>query len=179
MILPFPPRRSHLRAFWLALNLAAAVACSLAFVALQIPKSVPTMLAFLGAVAAAGLAWQDGPVWLYRAWNRVARSLGRMGQWWVLAVTYYLVLSATGRRGSRLDFAAPSGSMWKPFGFASNGVTHHNGAYGRGWLHSLLDQARAPERIWWLGVVPFLVLLSLFPRQAGSDEMPANTYTLF
>ena len=178
MTLPFPPRRSHLTAFWLGLHAAAFVAAGLLGLGLGIPGAALGIAVLLAGTLALGLIRRDTVLFFYRAWNKAAQVVARLGQGWILAVTYYLVLTPIGRAGSRLDLASSPGSMWRPYraGHASANGTAEPRA---GWARRLAREARGRDRAWWIGVLPLLVILSLFASRSGDEDVPSNIYTLY
>jgi hypothetical protein len=178
MTLPFPPRRSHLSAFWLALNLGSILASSGLALGLGFHQGIVALPVAFIATAAIGLIWRDGPLFLYRVWNKAAQTVARVGQWWVLAVTYYLVLSVTARGGSRLDLVRRTGSMWKAYG-DGNGTRNVTGGTRRGWASRFAREARGRERAWWISVLPLLLVVSLFGLDSKDEDVPSNIYTLY
>lgn len=176
--LPFPPRRSHLRAFWLGLHGVALAASALVALGLGMGRAGVALAVFFAVTLAAGLRWSEGPLALYRAWHRTGKAVARIGQWWTLAVTYYLLFAVTGRAGARLDLGPPSGSTWQPY---ASGDATGNGTRepAGGWVGRFVREARHPRRTWWLAVLPCLVILSLFTDDARGEDVPSNIYTLY
>ena len=43
----------------------------------------------------------------------------------------------------------------------------------------LAREARGRDRAWWIGVLPLLVILSLFASRSGDEDVPSNIYTLY
>lgn len=178
MTLPFPPRRSHLTGFWLALNLAALIGAILVGLWLGLGERIVLLPALFAATIAGGLAWRDGIVVAYRVWNRAARAVAAVGQWWIVALTYYLGLTVLRRvSGSRLDLAPPASSMWKPY--PADRATNGAPATAAGWVRQSFAAARSADRPWWTGLLPLLLVLSLFPHRDTREDVPSNIYTLY
>jgi hypothetical protein len=178
MTLPFPPRRAHLTAFWLGLNLPILPLAALVPVGGGGATRALLAVALLASTLTAGFLWREAPLYLYRVWNKAAVGVALVGRRWVLAASYYLVISAAARGGSRLELALPSGSMWRPYG--SRGPDGDPArAPGRGWVRRLLEDARRPEHGWRLSLVPFLVLLSWLHVETSDEDVPSNVYTLY
>ena len=178
MTLPFPPRRSHLTAFWLGLHAAAFVAAGLLGLGLGTPRVAVVVALLLTGTLALGLGWGDSVLLAYRAWNKAAGVIARIGQGWILAVTYYLVLTPIGRAGSRLDLASSPGSTWRPYG-AGHASGNGTAEPRAGWARRLAREARGRDRAWWLGVLPLLLIMSLFASGSGDEDIPSNIYTLY
>lgn len=176
--LPFPPRRSHLRAFWLGLHGPAFAAGALLALNSGTQRAGIALAIVLAATLAAGLRWSEIVLAAYRAWHRAGKAVARIGQWWTLAVTYYLLFAITGRAGARVDLAPPSGSMWTPYG---SGDTTGDGVRepAVGWVGRFVREAGGPRRAWWLAVLPSLVIVSLFTNDAPDEDVPSNIYTLY
>jgi hypothetical protein len=178
MTLPFPPRRSHLTAFWLGLHVAAFAVAGLLALGLGAPRAALAVALLLTGTLALGLGRRDSVLPAYRAWNKAAGVIARIGQGWILAVTYYLALTAIGRTGSRLDLASSPGSMWRPYG-AGHASGNGTAEPRAGWARRLAHEARSRDRAWWIGVLPLLMILSLFASDSGDEDIPSNIYTLY
>ena len=126
---------------------------------------------------AAGLIWTDGPLFLYRGWNKAADVVAAVGQWWVLAIIHYLVFVVVGRAGSRLDLAPSRGSMWRPY--ARSATANGTPEPRVGWVRRFAREGRGRGRGWWIPIMPLLLILSLFVTDTADEDIPSNVYTLY
>jgi hypothetical protein len=177
--LPFPPRRSHFVAFWLGLNLALGVVLFIALGSLLGPPGIWSALAGTLGLVVGGLIWQDGSLFLYRAWKKASELVMRMSKGWVLAVLYYVVLTPVGLTGARLELDRPSGTMWRPYETEPTDPVGARGARNRTGLGRLRAEARARDRLWWLAVGPFLVVIAALHLESEEEDLPSAIYTLY
>jgi hypothetical protein len=177
--LPYPPRRSHLRGFWLVLTLTLA---PLYMVALWLfgPGLAMTAsgLVLFGAVVL-GFAWAPLPKVLYRIWMLAAQRFAVVGRLYVAALIHFLLLPSAGRAEAALALSDPKGSMWRPYRAAPEGAGGSVAAEEK-WFMQLVRESRTRGRGWWLLLLPPLMVLSLFVADAKDDKsVPENIYTLF
>jgi len=177
MTLPFPPRRSELAAFWLVLN--GGLALGLAIVLIIVGRSdlLWLALALPSGLALLGLLRRDFQMRCFSYWRRGARTAASAFQRWVLLVTYYVVISLVARGGSSIKTRSPD-AAWSAFREETGLDASFSGGDGA-WMLQIVRSARAPDRIWWLALLPFLMMISLFQGKSGEKDIPTNIYTLY
>jgi hypothetical protein len=179
LALPFPPRRSHLRAFRLGVTIASAVGLFLVCRALGWSAAWLIALAIAAGVYLVGWVWSGLSLRLYRLWNRAAGRVGALARVWLVALLHYAVLSLSRSDGTELNIHHPGGSLWQAY---HTGASHLSfGPDSRaGWVSQFVREAWRPGRRWWLLLLPLFLLLSLFTVDEDRREVvPENIYTLF
>jgi hypothetical protein len=66
--LPFPPRRSHIRAFWWTLIFFLALLLALLARLIELPGVIITGGLVIAVVAVSGVIWERIPAFCYRLW---------------------------------------------------------------------------------------------------------------
>ena len=176
--LPFPPRRSHLTAFWLGMNAVVMAGLLVLLTALGAQNGIRIFLGILVVVLIAGFAWKPPVLFLYRIWRKGNAIVVRAVRWWVLTVMYFVVFPVVGRGGTRLNTEAAGHTSWRAYepGSGSEGGTREARMT---WLRRVLGETRDMERAWWLPLLPFVLLISLLYAGEKEEEVPSNIYTLY
>jgi hypothetical protein len=176
--LPYPPRRSHLTAFWLGMNAMVMAGLLLLLAALGAQDGIRIFLGTLVVVLIAGLAWKPPVLLLYRIWRKGTGIVVDGVRWWVLTVMYFVVFPVVGRGGTRLNTEAAGQAGWRDYepGSGSDGGTREARMT---WLRRVLGETRDRERSWWLPLLPFVLLVSLLHTGEKAEEVPSNIYTLY
>jgi len=180
--LPFPPHRSHLTGFWLILHGLGLVLVGLVSLVERSGSLGPVLAALLVASIASGLASRDLRLFGYRAWNRAARLLGALAQWWVLRVVHLLLLGPIRLAGSKLPVARQGVTMWEsyPEQLGQTVEEVHTPSGMSSACRHLLRQATGPNRRRWLALAPFLTLLSYLAVEKNQEfDVPTQRYTLY
>jgi hypothetical protein len=180
-MLPFPPRRTSLWAFWTALSLSAGalvtvlLAITLGWAWTATGPAVATGLVF------SGWMWPQIIKFFYRAWNKLAREFARFARFWVLAVFYYVVFTPVAWSGSlfRVAMPKPGESLWMKHQTLSM-EAHLQPSSTRSWISAYLSWCGGAQNLWGVWLVPFLLLLSLLGTdEQHKDSVPSNIYTLY
>lgn len=184
--LPYPPRKAFIRSLWVVSNAIASLMVSIAVALMFGPVwLVPVGLLF-GGLILLGYRWTEPQIKLYRAWNRFARGINRLGFQWILFLSHRLLLRAIGGEGSKFEGATSSGDHTRWSGYpesyssasASSQFSPVEEVQWSGWIGEYLRWARGDGNLWALWLLPFLMSLSLF-RQENESNAPSNIYTLF
>ena len=139
------------------------------------------------AIGLAACAVSNPALWTvpYRAWNSFARRIVNGARLYVLALCYMVVTAAGfGIRSNRFMRNSESGSGWLPhqeaFPSDTDGSTvkKRGGVAPRNWKTDYVMWARATGDPLKIGILPFLVLLSILDYSEDID-VPTTTYTLF
>jgi hypothetical protein len=179
LTLPFPPRRSHLTAFWLGLNAMAAVVLFLLALALGTRAAVVVVPVLVATSIAVGSVWREPVLFFYRAWRKLSRIVIRSAQWWVSAVVYFGVLPLVGRAGTRLEIHPGVSPRWQEYEPGTDPYQGADDGSAPGAFRRLRAAARAPERAWWLPLLPLFAALSFLHGEAQEEDLPSNIYTLY
>jgi hypothetical protein len=187
LLLPSPPRRAWVLAFWLALSgLTIAVVGPLATVLLSPGWAVIVTMGVL-VMAVSGSLQPGRVVRMYAAWNSLATLFVRAASVYVRALMFFVVIAAAGRSGSALQLARPgsAGSLWiprtssGPHSYRHQHLAPASRATARGWMRAYLQWCRDTGNIWAVCLVPFWVLIAAFGIRQGPDRVPTHTYTLY
>ncbi len=178
-----PPRRAHLRAFWLIQSAYIGVLGAILGRAVGLPRYVFTGIILGLLVALFGFAWPQATAGFYRSWARWAENYGRWAKRWLLRICYYFVFTPAGCVGSTISGERRE-SMWVPRSTLSPltygsphdlpfpGCTRHRlGAYYPGWAYK-------SGHLWALGLWPFLFLIAALDDE-NPDRYSGHIYTLF
>jgi hypothetical protein len=173
--LPFPPRRSHIRAFWWTLIFFLALLLALLARLIELPGVIITGGLVIAVVAVSGVIWERIPAFCYRLWFHANKRFALGAQLYVAALIHFLVFSSAPKAQIELKLNDTQGSMWRPYPIRSPESARAH----EGWVGQFLENTRMPERRWWLFLLPLLLMLALFRAGQASDVMPENIYTLF
>ena len=179
-----PPRRAHLRAFWLVQSTYIGVLVTIIARAVGLRFNILLLGIFIWLlVALFGLAWPQAVAGFYRSWARWAENYGRWAKKWLLRICYYLVLTPAGCASSAISGERRE-SMWAPrstFSPLTYGSPHdlpfpgctrgRIAAYYPGW-------ASKSGHLWALGLLPFLFLIAALDDKS-TDRYSGHIYTLF
>ena len=176
--LPFPPRRSHLHAFWWTLMLITGLVVLFSAHVLASPVIVGFGGSFLVVLLVAGLIWKQIPDFVYRAWFYAQKGFARVAQIYVAALIFFVVITTAKGADGALQISGASGSMWRTYPARLTKPKEPMGS-GQGWVAEFLHNARTPDRRWWLFLLPLLIVLALFRSGSASGQTPENIYTLF
>jgi hypothetical protein len=182
--LPTPPRRAHLRSFWIALwaMLASSAAIVMWFFALPHPL---TIFLAVGLVAI-GLMMTKWISPFYAIWNKVARRVAFITRLALMGICYFVVFVVVALAGARFTRkrSRSMGTTWTPRGNHSetpgprfSSVTLKD-ATERGWATAYFIWARRTGNWWAVVLLPFLFLLSVLADE-DTKTLPAHIYTLF
>lgn len=177
--LPFPPRRSHLIAFWWTLTLFMGLVLLFAAQLMASPMgTIGVGGAALVVLLVSGLIWKQIPAFVYRVWFSANKRFARVAQVYVASLIHFVVFTTAKSADSALQLSEVKGSMWRTYPARS---TKPGGAARsrHSWVAEFLQNAKTPERRWWLFLLPLLLVLALFRSGKESSEMPENIYTLF
>jgi hypothetical protein len=183
ILLPSPPRRVTLRAFWIVLSASAGLVFAVAGAVLGFP-----LWPVAGAVVALGLG-VPGWVWPatverpYQLWNGVAEACARFAR---LALTglCFLVVSAAAMAGSPIVMGRTSRSGWfrRPTlpaaTYLSPSRAPGNGRSPDGGLRHLVGSSRESGAWWAITLVPLLWLLSMV-QTSERGSFGGDIYTLY
>jgi len=179
LILPYPARRAHLRAFSLAIGVTAGLAlgCLLAFRLGVWGIGLGLSLGLIGA--AVGLRWPQCMRRAYILWNRFGELYMRAVRF-TMKLICFLILTLLGRRGaSPLNLVHPRAaeSFWEP----REQADHRSALDGTraGWCHGYVAWARRSGKWWALSLLPLLVVLAAIETEAEAAMPSQTTYTLF
>lgn len=192
MMMPKPPTRAALRAFWVLVSVVAGLVLGVGLTMLDLVSSAGAVtvgvLAVVG-LAGFGIARPYAVSFPYRVWNWLAAQVAARLRTYVTGVCFFTVVLAAGRAGSAPRFlAASSGeSMWTPResqALAAYASQCHDprAASTRGrWTVGMRRWARRSGNHWALAVVPFLVVLRLLDtdEHQGSAAPTSDIYTLY
>ena len=181
--LPAPPRRAHLRSFWVALCTMLGISASVCMCILALPHPLAIPAGTIVCLVAVGLVMTEWIRPLYGAWNWGARLVARGTRLLLMSICFFIVFAAVGLAGARFDRAlsmSPASSWVRrrtqdgeenlsPFAEKPNGTMQMN-AY--------LHWARSSGNLWAVVLLPFLFLLSVLAEDED-DTLPAYVYTLF
>jgi hypothetical protein len=184
--LPRPPRRAHLRSFWIALcaMLGLSVTIIMWFFALPHPLAIP--FATGTAPVAVGLIV---PRWIgpfYAIWNKLARRVAYITRLALMGICYFVIFVVVRQAGARFTRKRPRymrttwtrrGNQAETTGPSFSSVTSKDPTE-RGWATAYFIWARRTGNWWAIVLLPFLFLLSVL---ADDDRktLPAHIYTLF
>ncbi|HXF93351.1 MAG TPA: hypothetical protein VNK46_11395 [Nitrospiraceae bacterium] len=186
MLLPLHPRRAWLQSFWIVmcsmigLLAGGCLAARLGTPWIATGVLAGVLLSYLGFLVP---TVARGP---YRLWFRVTDLYFRIVRLAVKAACFFLIFVIVGRRKSSLLFDRPTemASIWGPRNTLPDANYPHEyegetgGAKPRAWVSVYLSWARSTGNGWAIGLLPFLLLLSLLePEQ--ERVFPAGIYTLF
>jgi hypothetical protein len=185
LVLPRPPRRARVRAFWIVISLTAGTLAGVAAAGLALPA--PTIGIGAGAALALLLVGLPSPRLAtlgYRAWSKATRRYARFASEALMALWYPVLFGALRPAGSALLLArpAPERSLWRVHAtlgadtYAS--LDERPAADTEGWLRRYVRWAIRSRHLWTLALVPLLVLLAALDTEEP-DEAPAGIYTLF
>jgi hypothetical protein len=186
-LLPFPPRRAWVLAFWLALTgVMIAVVDVLVTVLLSPEWAVIATMAVLG-MSALGALRPGRLVRIYAAWNSLATLFARAASLYVRGLMFFVVIAAAGRSGSSVQLTRPrsAGSLWiprtapGPHSYRHQHLARASRATPRGWMGAYLQWCRDSGNIWAVCLLPFWLLISAFGVRHGPDRVPTHTYTLY
>jgi hypothetical protein len=184
--LPTPPRRAHLRSFWIALCaiLGSSAAIIMWFSALPHPLAIP--LATGTGLVVVGLIMTDWIRPFYAIWNWVARRVAYVTRLALMGICYFVVFVVVAQAGARFTRKRPRSmrTTWTPRGNQAetpgprfSSVTLKD-ATERGWATAYFIWARRTGNWWAIFLLPFLSLLSVLAHD-DKEALPAHIYTLF
>lgn len=181
-----PPDREQLQAFGLVVALAVAGLAAVLGWRLGASATAVAVVAAVAAAALSAAAWRrpDAFEGGYRLWRRAASAYARRARKALLAICYYTVVAAAGRRPGGLRFGPSDAgeSQWTPratlppeeYGGQGGGLrTARTGASG-----DLSAWARSSGHLWTLFLIPFLLLLASFDPH-DEPGSPESIYTLY
>lgn len=172
---PFPPRRSHIRAFWWTFMLFLALLLIVLTLMTGWPGTIISAGVPLAGLLISGAIGDRVPSFFYRLWFHANKRFALAAQTYVAALIHFLVFTSAPRAHTELQLEDKHASMWRPYPMRP--MT--SGRNQQGWITQFLDNTRIPERRWWLFLLPLLLTLSLFRAGQAADAMPENIYTLF
>jgi hypothetical protein len=183
--LPRPPRRAHLRSFWIALcaMLGSSATIILWFFALPHPWTIPLAT---GGLVAVGLMMTEWIRPFYAIWNKVARRVAFMTRLALMEICYFVVFVVVGQAGARFSRTRsrstrttwiPRGNQAEATGSSFSSVQLKD-ATERGWATAYFVWARRTGNWWAIVLLPFLSLLSVLADD-DKETLPAHIYTLF
>lgn len=185
LTVPEEDRRIVLRSFWLLISLIFAALTSIGAWIIGVPWWIAGILVF---VVAGSLAFNREHVVrrLYHAWNnRIIRPLSDIVTAILLRLCLFLIFTATGRAGSRVQLTSLAGTMWTARGSNVNRTSNlpfvsSNGTAptSRGWLRGYLRWAFQSHNAWAVSLIPFLFMLRMVATEEPTSS-GANIYTLF
>lgn len=191
ILLPWPPTRACLRAFWACVSLAVGVAAGILLLLLGLDAAAAwTSAGVVSAVVATPGIIQPYLVAVpYRGWNWVARRVADRASTYIAGVCL-LTLSLAGRSGSSPSrFVATSAdtSMWSPRETqppAAYRSQYHDARVqtpGGRWSAPLRSLSKHSGNSWAARVIPFLSLLRLLDADSGRGRSTASrgNYTLY
>jgi hypothetical protein len=137
----------------------------------------------LGTVLAWNILWLEKP---YQLYNRAVRRLVILPlRWWILAVTFGVVVMANRPFASRLRAAGGTqNSTWHVktienlLGGSVSDVAVDEARDAR-WLPALVHWVRQTRNWWVLALVPFMLALRLLDTSGEKAPVSADTYTLY
>jgi hypothetical protein len=184
--LPRPPRRAHLRSFWIALcaMLSSSATTIMWFFALPHPLAIP--LATGTGLVAVGLMM---PEWIrpfYTLWNKVARRVASITRLALMGICYFVVFVVVAQAGARFTRKRPRSmrTTWTPRGKQAETAGPSFSSVmlkdptERGWATAYFIWARRTRNCWAIVLLPFLSLLSVLADD-DKETLPAHIYTLF
>jgi hypothetical protein len=183
MLLPSPPRRVTLRAFWIVLSASAGLVFAVAGAVLGLP-GWPVAGALVAIVLAIpGWVWPVAIERPYRVWNGLAGGCARFAR---LALTglCFFVTSAAALAGSPIVMRRTSGSGWfrRPTlpaaTYLSPSRDPGTGRSPDGGLRHLVGSARESGAWWAVTLVPLLWLLSMV-QTSERGSFGGDIYTLY
>jgi len=175
LLLPSPPRRSHLRAFVLALGLAGGLAL-VGLLALGLGRwglVIGTGLCL--TTASVGLVWPNLFRSPYYAWNRLSGLYLRSVRCSIKTVCFLILTILHERVNSplRLDAGPPQWTARAPSdAFSIAEVAQPD------WRAAYVAWVRGTGTWWALSLLPFLIVLAALDREL-EPVLPSQTYTLF
>jgi hypothetical protein len=184
--LPKPPRRAHLRSFWIALCAMFWSSATLIMWFFALPHRFTIPLATATGLIAVGLIM---PRWIgpfYAIWNKVARAVAYVTRLALMGICYFVVFVVVAQAGARFTRKRPRsmGTTWTPRGNQAetpgprfSSVTLKD-ATERGWATAYFIWARRTGNWWAVVLLPFLFLLSVLADE-DTKTLPAHIYTLF
>jgi len=179
LILPYPPRRSHLLGFWIGLY--ALFLLVLFFISVLVGRSsgLGVILFGLTATFAVGLFWRPLSMLGYRLWNAAAVRLARFGNLYVGALLHFMVLPLMGARYPEFSPSDSGNTMWGRYRTSSL-VRNAKTPADTGWTREFINSGERLDRSVWWPVMPILMVLSVFEaRKTMAKDLPENNYTLF
>lgn len=183
ILLPDPPRRAHLRAFGCILAASLGIAAALA-AALFAGWACGAAAGAVAVIAGAAVPGRERVLRrIYPAWNRAAARVGGLTARAVLVVMFRLVFRAAARMGSPMPLQRPGGewTLWSPCVEEPDAGSERGrpGSAESGWAARYMRRvAQRPERLWMIGLLPFLAILRWVAPPPGR-KIPTETYTLY
>jgi hypothetical protein len=184
--LPRPPRRAHLRSFWMALcvMLGSSATIIMWFLALPHPFTIP--LATGTGLVAVGLIMTEWIRPFYAIWNKVARRVAYVTRLALMGICYFVVFVVVARAGARFPRTRPRSTRtsWIPRGNqdettgSSFSSVRLKDPTEREWATAYFIWARRTGNWWAIVLLPFLSLLSVLADD-DKETLPAHIYTLF
>jgi hypothetical protein len=181
-----PLRPAALKSFWLVISIGLGLLSAFCII-----RPVSIWSFSIGAIVAAVLTFA-GTHWPrivhkpYRLYNVIACQISRYGSLIVMGICFYIVLVAVGRKESTLTLARPLAlqSLWvsrQPLARDAYKNQHPivtNNPPSQSWITAFCSWAVRSGNVWACGLLPLLVLLSLFSDEQD-NAVPADLYTLF
>jgi hypothetical protein len=183
--LPRPPRRAHLRSFWIALCAMLGLSVTIIMWFFALPHALAIPFATGTALVAVGLIV---PEWIgpfYAIWNKVARRVAFITRLALMGICYFVVFVVVRQAGARFTRKRyrSTRTTWSPRGNqAETGSSFSSmrleDPTEPGWATAYFIWARRTGNWWAIVLLPFLSLLSVL---ADDDRktLPAHIYTLF
>lgn len=183
ILLPDPPRRHWVSAFWLSFSALAAGAMALLSGVINLPGGALGAVPVGVVLGVAGTAIPDLATGTYRVWNRLARRVSSVVAGYVTRLLFFVV-SVAGPAGSRFEMGGHGAgpSSWTPKGTVK--PEHYRSQYpgdggNRGsWSGLLLGWSQRTGRLWMLPMVPLIALLGLV-QTSEKGSFGGNVYTLY
>ena len=184
ILLPPTPQRVWLRSFWAAGCLVGAMLVGT--LACLYGATWLSLAAVIVILFAAGMIAPHWLVWLYRAWNKLARLYARYAERLVLRIAFTTVCVPAGWAGSRIQVRRPpsEGSLWLARKKQTS-IDRSSQAQGKKdkptetWVARYIAWARQSREIWRLALLPFLIVLAALHSSEQESTVPENIYTLF
>jgi hypothetical protein len=184
---PYHSRRAWLRSFWLVVSVAAGLGCGVLLAVGGHAHALGAGVAIGVALAVPGLIWPHATAMAFRAWNKLARLFANAARLYVTRVCLYTIFPVVGLFGSTMTMDRPASldTGWARRRFprtAAYGSTADLDAptpSNSGWLRDYASWASRSGRPWTLGLVPFLILLSVFEEEAPAIPPDHDIYTLY
>lgn len=192
MMMPKPPTRAGLRAFWALLCLGAAALMGAVLLALGVVDAAgatASSLATAIVLSIPGLVRPYSVSLPYRCWNWLSSKMVTVLNRYVTAVCFIaLVVPMSTRRTASREFATSvPRSRWTERGtqeprlYASQYDGRSADEYDLHWLVEVKQWGRESGRTWVWAMFPFLFLLRSWDggRSTGSSGASNDIYTLY
>ncbi|HXG03772.1 MAG TPA: hypothetical protein VNO23_10210 [Candidatus Binatia bacterium] len=190
LVLPRPPRRAWVRAFWIVVSVMVGGLVAVLAALLTLPAPLarfgpgPVGAGAALVVLLAGLLMPRLAVLGYRAWSKATRRYARFAGEALIAVWYPVLFGAVGLGGSALlrRRPEPGQTLWRAHSTLDadtyRSLDERPAVDTGGWLGRYARWAVRSRHLWALALVPLLALLAALETEEP-EEAPAGIYTLF